>query len=324
MAKTFVVICTRNRPNQLLDLLKDLGVQTEPITKVVIVDSSDTASVMEHLENIKLLQVKEIAYLHSRSGLPYQRNVALKFLKDHWSHEDTVHFLDDDVRVGDSFVRTARGLLLKNPDAALVGAWDVEAKPPKSSAFRKLTLLGESSSAGQLLSSGFAVPPTRPENTQFADWCPGFSLNFRVPKLLGFWFDGRYRMYGEDLEACLRLSQIGPILVSNELYLNHIQSLSGRDDSRAIAYYSDAFRWRLSKLEPMRVRRSAVLSSTLALLVGELALSMRSRSRVGLAKAFGHIQFFWDLIRRRVSEQLILHDHLDLEPIAVFIFPNRT
>lgn len=321
MANTFVVICTRNRPEPLASILEDLGKQTRRIRLVLVVDSSDSPLSSEYFRSFQSRQIDEIIYLHSRAGLPYQRNVALNYLNQFWSAADTVHFLDDDVRIDPNFISVAKSLVCAYPEASVIGAWDRGLVLSKSNLLRRIALLGDFRNQGKLLRSGCAFPPIRPSEVQVVDWCPGFSLNFSVKHLLGFWFGGRYRMYGEDLEACLRLRDLGPILVSPELSLNHHQNEVGRDQSRAITYFSDVFRWRLSRLAPKHVAGISVIWSTFALLAGELLLAIKRNSRSGVQNALGHAQFFFDLVTNRLKEQEVEHDYLDLKPKFVFSVP---
>lgn len=323
MSNTFVVLCTRNRPQLLESLLRELEQQTCKITKVLIVDSSDKPLSKESFRSFSLSQIGEIDYVHSRPGLPYQRNVALNYLKTFWSESDTIHFLDDDVRVDPEFIGIAKSVLYSHPEASVVGAWDRNSYRAKSSFWRKVTLTGDLKNRGKLLPSGCSWPASNPITEEIVDWCPGFSLNFSANKLSDFWFDGRYRMYGEDVEACLRLSELGPIIVSPDLSLSHIQNDSGRDQHQAVAYFSDAFRLRLSRLQPQRISKFLVIWSSIALLVGELSASLVGASDHGVQKAMGHAKFLFDVLIGRTHEQTVEHNFLDLEPKFSFTVRNR-
>ena len=96
MKKVQVIIPTRNRRELLIEVLALLKKQTYPISKVIVVDSSDVFMKLENFDSI------EISHIYSPiRSTAYQRNLGLQNVD-----EDTYSacFLDDDVTFESNYV----------------------------------------------------------------------------------------------------------------------------------------------------------------------------------------------------------------------------
>lgn len=110
--KVSVVICTKNRVQELRQCLKSLIAQSFPPDEVIIVDASDTEDAY--------LKIKEefprFKYLHTKPALTYQRNVGVGN-----SSGDLVFFLDDDIMLDKDFVKEIVKIFEKDSEKNIGG-----------------------------------------------------------------------------------------------------------------------------------------------------------------------------------------------------------
>ena len=300
----YLVICTRNRPGPLRNLLANLaGCEVLP-SQLIIVDSSETPLSDEDQLKISVQLDPSFHYLKSEPGLPYQRNVAISFISHSLTPPKIVAFLDDDVEVPANYFSKASNLLKKYKELVGIGAFDMNHGGNKDNLVRRLLLLSAPKSGGSLLSSGIATIRKPQLEMEQTTWMPGHSVFFRWPELKVTRFDESVRMYGEDVEMQLRISKLGKIALSQDLWVSHIPSPLNRDQIRSISAYSDGFRWRLAQDYPERVSFAKVFLSTFALLVGELAKGLITLNLDSLRSAQGHIDFFIRAISKKETQQL--------------------
>ncbi len=94
-----VVICTRDRPYEVVTCLKSIEAQTRLPDEVIIVDASDQEELYGHLQTYSAGHSLKLRYLKSTPGLTHQRNIGVKA-----SSGDVVLFLDDDVILEKEYV----------------------------------------------------------------------------------------------------------------------------------------------------------------------------------------------------------------------------
>lgn len=98
MDEVSAVIPTRNRPESILQLLKDLSKQLYPLKQVIIVDSSDEKMDQEKLsQEFKSLN---ILYLSSEPSVCIQRNLGIAA-----SDAPFIFLCDDDITLPENYVR---------------------------------------------------------------------------------------------------------------------------------------------------------------------------------------------------------------------------
>jgi len=309
-----LIVCTRNRLVEVNGLLGQIADQIEAPSYVVVADSSDTKwdkSQFEYWSN----RIVGLRYLAVRHGLPYQRNVAIKYLEDLDVAFSFISFLDDDVSIPQNYIQEVGKFFLSFPEFSGVGAWDSTLQLRQSLA-RKILQLGDSSASGIITKSGIAVPPWNVVKLRSVEWFPGFGMSFRWRPLKNFRFDGRYRMYGEDVEAQIRLD--GILAVSPNIRLAHLGAPTGRASQAMIQYHNNAFRYRLSKTENANVSLRWVLASTTFLLLGELGMAIVRLDTQAFNRACGHGKFFFDLFVGKLKDDQVLHNYSDLTPDFIF------
>ena len=215
--------------------------------------------------------------------------------------------MDDDVRVLQNYFEKVLELFDKNPEVVNLGGYVINQKSTSGNMFlRKLALL-DGKKSGVILKSGFATLPNPRCSATKTKWIPGLSQNVRMSVFRKYLFDGRIRMYGEDLEFCLRIAEIGDILCSNELPVRHLAATEERDGIRNTESFTDGFRWSLAQKKQSGVTKRAVIYSTAVLTIAEFFVSLIRLESLHLNKAMGHIDFFSRLIRGKEVQQKVEH-----------------
>lgn len=309
-----LIVCTRNRPKEIGRLLDEVTNQTDIPSLVLVTDSSESKWSLETFQTWKD-KIPGLVYLASKSGLPYQRNVALAHLEKLSEKLDFVSFLDDDVSIAPVYFSKVASFFREFQRFDGVGAWDSKLSLPESH-MRAILQLGTRSQSGQILQSGIAVPPSDVQKVSPVEWFPGFGMNFRWSVLENFRFDGRFRMYGEDIEALMRFP--GSLAVSPEIKLHHFNAPTGRSSQQQIQYQNDAVRFRLARTHKAKLSMGWVLATTMALAIGELILGAIKFDWDAILRSKGHTKFLGDLILWRIDPETVLHDHLMLEPEFTF------
>ena len=101
--KTSVVLCTRNRVDEVIRFCQSLYNQTELPDELIIVDSSDTP--LNYNEKFlgffkQRQQDIYLRFIHTEPGLTRQRNVGVRE-----SSGDIIYFFDDDVILEPDFLQ---------------------------------------------------------------------------------------------------------------------------------------------------------------------------------------------------------------------------
>lgn len=103
-----IIIPTINRNIEIKECLTSIKNQTIKPNNIIIVDASKNNELHKiiHAEYAKL----PIQYIKSDKGLPYQRNIGIKYLKSEWAL-----LLDDDVVLLPNYIEMALKTLEENP-----------------------------------------------------------------------------------------------------------------------------------------------------------------------------------------------------------------
>ena len=258
MDRCAVILCTRNRPREVLALVEQLAEQTLLPCEVLVVDSSDSDELHEHL----LRTSPSCRYIHTAPGLTRQRNVGLEALLPC----DYVLFLDDDVSLSDSFVEAVVRTFVAYPNAVGVGARtsDNPVTPPRP--LERLMML-DSRRSGRLLRSGVNVPFRDNSGPYPVEWLPGCAMAYRHASMKGMRFDeSRLGVgWGEDVDFSARIAVRGQLMIITEPPVVHAQSPIGRDSVAVRRECERVSRARLAADEVGRVRPLAVLYGSMFL-----------------------------------------------------------
>lgn len=257
-----VILCTRNRKDDLMRCLQTLHTQTLPAHEIIIVDSSDMPigpAPFDTFTNVNTqgergtargeqsrIHTSGVIYLHTQPGLTYQRNRGIQAATG-----DIIFFFDDDVTLEPDYLKTMRNTFIKHPTYAGGMGAVTNIKPYHFNMyriFRFLFLLDRNHDSGKFTLSG--MPTHAYGNSQFQQIqvLGGCCMAFRTWALHEQKFDEQLRFYGymEDCDISQRLSRKYPLFYQPAARLAHHESPVNRDKlfhNRAmfIANYSYLF-----------------------------------------------------------------------------------
>jgi len=240
-ASEAVVICTRNRPEELEETLDSIAAHP-PSTNLLlaVMDASDAepkAHVQSVVENFDVLPSVHWSYTDPPS-LARQRNAALDRLP---TSVEVVHFIDDDVTVHPGYFEALSAVLRTKPDVGGVGGLVLEpSKDTPSARNERLQSFFFLSHAedGRVLPSGCttsAQKPTRKDTSGLrgTEWLNGCS-SYRRSLLNQHRFDEALTGYSmlEDLDLSYRIHRQARLVVQPEARLTHRRSPSNRFDAK--------------------------------------------------------------------------------------------
>lgn len=304
--KDALIICTKSRSDHIDRWLHALTLIVEGPSLILIVDSNSSDKTLEIVKKHQTQSELNIAYIQSQSGLPFQRNSGIDYLRDNFKGDvpEIVHFLDDDVAIRSNYFTTINQLFEEFPSAIAIGGFDINTDINRSNGFFRRHLLLGSRHMGVVLRSGICIPPHPRSRVEVVEWLPGLSQSFRLQIFDQIRFDPGIYFYGEDIDFYLRLQAFGNIICSNELPVDHLHEQSDRDLISESIMYSDGSRWSLAHKYPNAISRSAVVFSTVVLLLSELMLGLLGRGRQHFKISVGHAWFFMNVLFRRKTEKL--------------------
>jgi GT2 family glycosyltransferase len=242
-----VVICTRNRPDELRQTLT--SVARHPPSgdaMLIVVDASDADIQAENRRTVN--SVETILSVHwpytETPSSARQRNTALDRLPP---SVEVVHFIDDDVTVHEDYFDTLSDVLPGHPKVGGVGGriHQPKALPTQPTWLRRLFLLS-SVQSGAVLPSGCAesaqiVNPSAdaiPSSPIRTEWLSSCSSTYRRDLLREYRFTTSIDGYAllEDLELSYRIGQDTSLLVVPEATLTHRVSTRNRLDLSEYIY----------------------------------------------------------------------------------------
>ena len=223
MKKLEVVIPTRNRNILLLETLANLNLQTYPITKVYIVDSSDIPLVIENQYRF------ELNYIHTGiQSAAIQRNIGLSSVSIDCSF---VGFIDDDVRVPRDYFKSLIDILNKSDG---IGACGITSDSVNSKTntpafiFKRLFFLN-SKKNGHINKAGINTPIKFGVGIVESDWLLGCAVwNLARFKALKFEESLHGLSLGEDVLISIEARKLGKLFVDSNLIIEHLQSKIAR------------------------------------------------------------------------------------------------
>jgi GT2 family glycosyltransferase len=226
-----LVLCTRNRPDDLAACVASLEAQSDLPGRIHVVDASDA----DQAERVGAIIAQHpglpLVHVPAAPGLPAQRNIGVRA-----STADVIHFLDDDTVLEPGyfaailrpFAEDQRAL--SDPRAILgVGGLPTNLPAGRPSPIRRLVTPG-TTEPGTVLASGRGVLARGFDVTTDVDWLSGCAMSFRRTALVAEPFDEGLPGYalGEDLELSYRIRQHGRLVVEPAARLEHRESPRNR------------------------------------------------------------------------------------------------
>lgn len=266
-----LVICTRDRPEDLRRCLESLHKCCDLPQAILVVDSSEGSASKEVVQGVD--DRLRVEYIHSEPGLTWQRNVGLELCDD----VDVVHFVDDDCIVPSGYFDAVRSAFADNPDVVGAGSsvvhTDQRGVPLPAPGSRWPVVVKKVVHALTFLDAGNRQVNTAAisgENRadgpglNETEWLPGCSMSFRLDIARMEMFNTTvYRDYslGEDLEFSLRMNAHGRLVLVSHPRMMHTRSPVRRLSRSRLAEMDTISRMHLLRQHRHRFSRWAVAMS---------------------------------------------------------------
>lgn len=293
-----LILCTRNRPDDLRRCLASVAAQRRPPSRVLVVDGSDggeTRSLVERINREAWLR-EPVTLLRTGPGIGAARNLGLRH-----ATRDVVHFVDDDVVLEPGYFEAIMGVFEDPGRDGVAGVGGVITDlsyPPPTTIERWLMLAGDE---GTVLPSGRIGLIRRPERPIDVEWLPGCSMSFARSLLPPDPFDARLArtIEAEDVEMTYRLSRSGRLVVVPEARLEHHESPIDRHDGLTRTRLELPARYVRVRRRVGRLRPAAFWWSAFGQLGYFAALGVVRRSRFLLRMAGATALGILDALRLR-------------------------
>jgi GT2 family glycosyltransferase len=229
MTSDVLVLCTRNRPEELGNCLVSVRMQHHVPSRVLVVDSSDDDAVARIVVDLAQTWAPGsiLDYLWSEPGLARQRAAGIDA-----TVEDIVHFVDDDTVLEREYFEAILATFDDDTEGTVGGVGGFVTDQPPHRFTRVDEWLGlDARAEGVVLPSGRNVRVyTAPAAPIEVDWLPGCAMSYRRAV-----FErerpnvelGRDRN-GEDVELSYRVRQHWRLLITPHARLEHHESPAGR------------------------------------------------------------------------------------------------
>jgi GT2 family glycosyltransferase len=242
--KFAVIICTKNRTNDLDITLKSIFLQTLLPDILLIVDDSNNDATEQMIKKYSLLSKIEINYLHpiiANTGLPAARNYGIKNVPE---SADIIIFLDDDVTLDPHYFESIIKKFLSCPQADGVGGFILEGyhnrqwyeKPMLAMiGFLIPSLVPASPFDFRVTKTGQPLRPLYIQDNKISEntkWLSGSNMAYRTSVFKeGNVFDENFVRYahGEDILFSHQLYKNGKkIFIATDAHLHHRVSKEDR------------------------------------------------------------------------------------------------
>lgn len=230
MSDLEIAIVTRNRPEILDDTLERID-ELSLIDEVLVVDGSDGDLTKKKCNKYNLDYCRQ-----ESSGMTAARNEALE-------HTDNpyIAFIDDDVRVSDSWYNTIESELNKEDIVGVTGKLEDEnlGLGTLAKKFQDF-MFGSEENFGEILDNGVINGDFFYDERKEIDHMPGCNMAYNVETLKSCGgFEEEYDVgssYREDTVASYKVSEEGRIIYNPKASLNHIKADEGRNEKKRLFY----------------------------------------------------------------------------------------
>jgi GT2 family glycosyltransferase len=290
MTSDVLVLCTRNRPEEIGTCLVSVRMQHRVPSRVLVVDSSDndeTARIVVDLAQTWAAG-SILDYLWSEPGLARQRAAGIDA-----TIERVVHFVDDDTVLEREYFAAIDAVFDEDRDGRVGGVGGFVTDQPPHRFTRVDEWLGlDARDEGVVLPSGRNVRVyTAPSGPVAVDWLPGCAMSYRRAV-----FDrerpnvelGRDRN-GEDVELSYRVRQHWDLVITPAARLEHHESGVCRRSAAQLARIELRSRYERVRAGTGRLSRRAFWVSAVGQLgwYGAKGLVTWSDERLAIARETG-------------------------------------
>lgn len=236
-----VIICTRNRPDDLYRTLRSTAAsEARSPMLVMIVDGSDKSQSRRNrrvVADLEAIDIRHLPFPETPAGTR-QRNYGIDHLP---SSVEVVHFVDDDVTVLPGYFDRLAQTLSRHPDVGGVGGLilDPNASNPRhrSHLFRRLFLLS-SARPGRVLPSGHVSALTPSPHPFPVAWLSTCASSYRRTVFDRYRFDPAAEGASprlEDLDFSYRVRRSWKLLAEPRARLIHTPSAVNRRSAKDFA-----------------------------------------------------------------------------------------
>ncbi|HRN78521.1 MAG TPA: glycosyltransferase [Candidatus Dependentiae bacterium] len=228
-----VIICTRNRLDDIQKFLYSLQKQTQLPTELVIVDSSDIP--LQYNQNFQkifashVFPTTQLTYVHTTPGLPYQRNIGVQYAVG-----DVLYFFDDDVELQPNYLAAMQQVFSEQPIYS-GGMGTVQNIPPRAQLWcrviRRIFLLGRVHATGSFTWSGMPTHAYGTHAMREVEVLGGCCMAYRASVFKTQQFDEQLSGYAymEDCDFSRRVSLTSKLFFNPAAQLYHYNSPISRD-----------------------------------------------------------------------------------------------
>jgi GT2 family glycosyltransferase len=221
LIKNSIIVCTKDRTNDLSRLIYSLSKQTLLPDELIIIDASKNDNTHKMLKNNQYRKFFDIVYKKSEANLTKQRNIGVNLVCGKY-----LFFFDDDIVLERNFVETVYNTFEKFEGSRIAGITG-KIINIKSSAkswdqlFKKLFLLSDIGKGSVKLSG---LPSIRIDNKlSLVESMPGGCSAYKENVFRDFKFDENLSGYAylEDVDFSYRVAQKYKLLYQPEAKLSH-------------------------------------------------------------------------------------------------------
>jgi glycosyltransferase involved in cell wall biosynthesis len=229
-----VIVCTRNRKDDLMKLVKSLCVQSRMPDELIIVDASDNDDTKEFIGERRNHLPFDCAYTHTASGLTRQRNMGIGFSRGKY-----LFFFDDDVVLENEFIDIVYSSFKTFESDNVAGIMGRIVNIPSLTRswewlFKKIFLLSDFGK-GRVKLSG--LPSIRIDGElSFVESLSGGCTAYKREVFEHFRFDEKLKEYAylEDVDFSFRVGRKYRLLYQPKARLMHFPSTYLTVDSRKL------------------------------------------------------------------------------------------
>jgi GT2 family glycosyltransferase len=252
--KFSLIICTYQRPEALLRLLKSVQLQSLYPDQILVIDGSLDTFTEEVLKSKEFSNLNYYKVGEQERGLTKQRNYGIQRVAE---TSEIVCFLDDDIVLTPDYFKNIVSTFNEFPDAVAVGGYILDVVQWKRNSVTKAVQFDEFEKDGWVRKLG-SRNVLRKKLGLLSDQAPGIMPEFSNGLSIGFFppsdktypveffmggvasyrkelfkkinFSSYFEGYGlyEDMDFCLRASKIGQLYVNTAAQLYHYHEKAGR------------------------------------------------------------------------------------------------
>lgn len=228
-----VIVCTRNRPDDIERLVGAL-VQQMSKPRLIVIDSSEDARTRALVEAFaESDDWGLVSYVHSDPGLTVQRMRGIAELSDDC---EIVHFIDDDVVPDPGYFSAIEASFERDADVVGIGGLVLDSGTHRARLLNRIFLL-DSLREGAVLRSGVNVRVFAAERPVRVQWLSGCAMSYRRTVFGSVSFDTSLKGYalGEDVEFSFSVGALGALWVLPQARIQHLERGANELDRRVLA-----------------------------------------------------------------------------------------